>query len=99
MLARTIGRCWPDRTLQYVRRQFDDLTARSSQMWSIGGRLLLTELVTNSVLHAGLGPAQRIDLGLSILTDLVGIEVGDGGRGCSPALCQIPSSDRAGGCG
>ena len=43
-------------------------------------RLLATELVSNSVLHAGLGPEERLSLRLDLHDDRVRVEVTDEGR-------------------
>jgi histidine kinase-like protein len=43
-------------------------------------RLLATELVANSVLHAGLGPEDRLDLTIDLFADHVRIDVCDRGR-------------------
>lgn len=48
-------------------------------------RLLVSELVTNSVVHAGLGPEDPITLRVSILGRVVLIEVTDHGPGFDPA--------------
>jgi anti-sigma regulatory factor (Ser/Thr protein kinase) len=43
--------------------------------------LLVSEAVTNSVLHAGLGPEERITVSASVEEDLVRVEICDeGGR-------------------
>jgi anti-sigma regulatory factor (Ser/Thr protein kinase) len=51
----------------------DDLLDRSS--------LVLSEVVTNSVKHARLGPSQLIDVEVALLTSLLRIEVIDDGVG------------------
>jgi hypothetical protein len=43
-------------------------------------RLLANELVANSVLHAGLGPDDRLDLTIELFADHVRVDVIDGGR-------------------
>jgi anti-sigma regulatory factor (Ser/Thr protein kinase) len=58
----------------------DDLVER--------GRLVVTELVTNSVRHARLTPAQQIDLRVSARRDLLRLEVIDDGRGFDPAATR-----------
>jgi anti-sigma regulatory factor (Ser/Thr protein kinase) len=57
----------------------DDLVER--------GRLVVTELVTNSVRHAGLTAAQ-IDLLVSARRDLLRLEVIDDGAGFDPAATR-----------
>jgi len=44
-------------------------------------RLLVSELVTNSVRHAGLGPESTIGLRVDILPDHIRVEVSDPGPG------------------
>jgi anti-sigma regulatory factor (Ser/Thr protein kinase) len=48
--------------------------------------LLVSELVTNCVVHAGLAPGQDIELRLARRLDTVRIEVRDGGRGFADTL-------------
>jgi anti-sigma regulatory factor (Ser/Thr protein kinase) len=44
-------------------------------------RLVVSELVTNSVRHAGLGAGDSIRLSVEVSSDSVRVEVVDGGRG------------------
>jgi anti-sigma regulatory factor (Ser/Thr protein kinase) len=44
-------------------------------------RLVVSELVTNSVLHAGLGEGDPITLSVEVLPESVRVEVVDGGHG------------------
>jgi anti-sigma regulatory factor (Ser/Thr protein kinase) len=55
-------------------------------------RLLVSELVTNSVRHAGLGASQTIELKVKLSTDTVRVEVNDQGSGFEPAP-RTPDSD------
>jgi serine/threonine-protein kinase RsbW len=66
----------------------DDLVER--------GRLVVTELVTNSVRHARLTPAQQIELRVSARRDLLRVEVIDDGHGFDPAATR-PEPARADG--
>ena len=47
-------------------------------------RLLVSEVVTNSVRHAGLSPTDRIDVRFSVDTRTVRVEVRDTGPGFEP---------------
>jgi anti-sigma regulatory factor (Ser/Thr protein kinase) len=47
-------------------------------------RLLVSELVTNSVRHAGLGPDDRIELGIAVTPKVVRVTVTDPGGGFEP---------------
>jgi anti-sigma regulatory factor (Ser/Thr protein kinase) len=56
-------------------------------------RLLVSELVTNSVRHAGLGPDASIGLRVDVLADRIRVEVSDPGPGfqrgeASPSIYQ-----------
>ena len=55
-------------------------------------RLLTSELVTNSVEHAGVGPDDSINMTVSIGDEKVRVEIRDGGPGFSP---PPPPSDDA----
>jgi anti-sigma regulatory factor (Ser/Thr protein kinase) len=58
-------------------------------------RLLVSELVTNSVRHA---QTKDVRLHVTVAGDMVRVEVSDAGRGFSPAP-QAPGVERAGGWG
>lgn len=60
-------------------------------------KLLVSELVTNSVRHAGLPPSAEIGLRARAGGGLVRVEVTDAGPGFDPANCPEPSE--AGGWG
>jgi anti-sigma regulatory factor (Ser/Thr protein kinase) len=47
-------------------------------------RLLVSELVTNSVRHAGLGPDATIGLRVDVLPERIRVEVSDPGPGFEP---------------
>jgi len=53
-------------------------------------RLLATELVSNSVLHAGLGPQERLELRVELLADRVRVEVTDQGRWHDRPTAEAP---------
>jgi anti-sigma regulatory factor (Ser/Thr protein kinase) len=69
----------------------DDLVERA--------RLVVTELVANSVRHAGLTPEQQIDLRVSATRDLLRLEVIDDGDGFDPAATRPEIADSEGGWG
>jgi anti-sigma regulatory factor (Ser/Thr protein kinase) len=64
-----------------ARREVEDVAAGVEDDVVERSRLLATELVTNCVRHAGLGPEQGIELNISVLADRVRIEVADEGGG------------------
>ena len=55
-------------------------------------RLLVSELVTNSVRHVA-GSAQKVVLGVQIGTRAIRVEVLDGGRGFTPGKLEPRGSD------
>ena len=59
-------------------------------------RLLVSELVTNSVRHAGLGESQTIELKVKVLPQTVRVEVNDQGGGFEPAPRTAQSDDQSG---
>lgn len=60
-------------------------------------RLVVTELITNSVRHAGIGPANSVGLDLSLSAERLRVEVSDPGPGFQPEIA--PDLDRGGGWG
>jgi anti-sigma regulatory factor (Ser/Thr protein kinase) len=68
-------------------------TARSALAGLLGGvesplyedvRLLVTELVTNCVRHAGVGPEAQLELLVSVSRETLRVEVRDSGPGFEP---------------
>ena len=59
-------------------------------------RLLVSELVTNSVRHAGLGPSQTIELKVTLSGETVRVEVNDQGGGFDPSPRTEQSQDESG---
>jgi anti-sigma regulatory factor (Ser/Thr protein kinase) len=55
--------------------------------------ILVTELVTNAVRHAGLGPEDTIVLHLAVADGVVRAEVCDPGRGFVPVVERAPGPD------
>jgi anti-sigma regulatory factor (Ser/Thr protein kinase) len=63
-------------------------------------RLLISEIVTNSVRHAGAGPEETIDLSMSSTETMLRVAVSDHGGGFDPALQTLaPDEEREGGRG
>jgi anti-sigma regulatory factor (Ser/Thr protein kinase) len=62
-------------------------------------RLLVSEVVTNSIRHAGLGPDDEITLTVAPAQRAVRVEVLDRGRGFDPARVPAPTSHQLGGWG
>jgi len=59
-------------------------------------RLVVTELVTNSLRHASLTPDQRIELSVSLRRDCLRIEVTDDGPGFLPRTPELGPEQRSG---
>jgi len=81
-----------------ARRELDGLAGHIEQDVIERSRLVLTELITNSVRHSGSGPERQIELGLSVRPELVRIEVGDQGRGFEP-MAAVPRHEQESGWG
>jgi anti-sigma regulatory factor (Ser/Thr protein kinase) len=62
-------------------------------------RLLVTELVTNSVRHSGRAKDNDIDLEVDVFSNAVRVEVCDAGPGFVPEDPPTPHTDRPGGWG
>ena len=62
-------------------------------------KLLVSELVTNSVRHGGAGELDHVDLQLSFDGSCVRVEVGDSGPGFVPRTTPAPRPDLIGGFG
>jgi anti-sigma regulatory factor (Ser/Thr protein kinase) len=60
-------------------------------------RLIVSELVTNVVRHAGLDPDQRMELRGELGEGCVHVEISDPGKGFEPEV--VPASDRGSGWG
>lgn len=64
-----------------ARAAIDDLLADETlSAVRFRARLLATELVTNSILHAGLGPKDRLELAVRRFSDHIRVDVIDIGR-------------------
>lgn len=62
-------------------------------------RLLVSELVTNSVRHAGMSESEDVHILLSCRDDVIRVEVSDTGPGFDAPSRPSPRPDRAGGWG
>ena len=71
--------------------EFDEMVDESL---AFDVRLLVSELVTNSVRHAQVGPESSIRLRLSLADDHVRVEVSDDGPGFDPPA-QDPTAELA----
>ena len=59
-------------------------------------RLLVSEMVTNSVRHAGAPANAKIGLAVSVVDDVVRAEVTDAGRGFQPSPRDAPQLEAGG---
>ena len=64
-----------------ARRALDALSGRIAESVLERVRLMLSELVTNAIRHAGLGPADQISVRLFAIDDRMRVEVIDRGAG------------------
>ena len=71
-----------------ARRALDELSGRLSPNVLDDVRLLVSELVTNSIRHARLAPSQWVDLAVRIEGDTVRVEVIDPGPGFRPSVLR-----------
>ena len=79
-----------------ARRALDALDEEVSGRTLDDLRLLVSELVTNSVRHAGLAEMQTIELKVKLLPDTVRVEVNDQGTGFEPSPRNDSSEDQSG---
>jgi anti-sigma regulatory factor (Ser/Thr protein kinase) len=81
-----------------ARHALERLSGRLSAATLGDVRLLVSELVTNSVRHAGLGSQDTIRLEVSVTDTALRVEVRDPGDGFMPRT-PAPDADRTGGWG
>ena len=62
-------------------------------------QVLVSELVTNSVRHAGLDAREQVQVTVRMTGDRVQVEVADPGRGFAPIARPLPTPDAEGGWG
>lgn len=79
-----------------ARHQLDRLGDRLSDEALEDARLMVSELVTNSLRHGSLGPGQQIELSFSISRGVLRVEVCDPGPGFVPEPRSAVSSDGSG---
>jgi anti-sigma regulatory factor (Ser/Thr protein kinase) len=79
-----------------ARKALDALDDQVSAQTLDDLRLLVSELVTNSVRHAGLVQSQSIELKVKLLPETVRVEVNDQGSGFQPTPRTAQSDDRSG---
>ena len=72
------------RALREARRALDPLEERVGAPMLEDMRLLVTELVTNSVRHADTCDEARVELNVRVAPDVVRVEVSDEGSGFRP---------------
>jgi anti-sigma regulatory factor (Ser/Thr protein kinase) len=68
----------------HARRALDDLVGMVSEDCLEDARLLVSELVTNSIRHGGLAAGQDIELRADVRGSALHVEVRDPGRGFEP---------------
>ena len=68
-----------------ARRALDSLQRHLHTQLLDDIRLLVSELVTNSIRHAGVGPGETVELDVSVATDRVSVAVSDLGPGFEPS--------------
>jgi anti-sigma regulatory factor (Ser/Thr protein kinase) len=67
-----------------ARQQIDGLADRLSAGVLEDARLMVSELVTNSLRHGALTSGQQIELSIAIVADILRVEVCDPGPGFTP---------------
>lgn len=82
-----------------ARRALDALAEHLEQRQLHEVSLLVTELVTNSVRHAGIGPTSSVGLDVSLSPTRLRVEVSDPGPGFEPPAAPGPHPERIGGWG
>jgi len=73
-----------------ARLALTDLENHVDESLAFDVRLLVSELVTNSVQHAGVGPDDSIMLAVRLTDELVRVEVRDGGPGFDAPVVAPP---------
>ena len=79
-----------------ARRSLDGLSKKVSDKVFEDVRLLVTELITNSVRHAKLDGEADIHLRVAVRSDVVRVEVADAGKGFEPRGRNAPLTQASG---
>ena len=74
------------RALEALEEHVDAETAYQMQ-------LVVTELITNSVRHSGVGPAGSVGLDVRVASDRVFVEISDPGAGFEPEVREATPDD------
>ena len=83
-------------SVRAARRALDGLELNGAERALDDLRLLVTELVTNSVRHAELSPTDEIRLSISLRPDVIRVEVGDAGPGFTQPSFDAPPTGTGG---
>jgi serine/threonine-protein kinase RsbW len=78
-----------------ARRELENLRSRVGDALLERCQLVTTELLTNSVRHAGLARDQQIDMEVRVLPGVLRIEVTDPGPGFDHASVEVPKPGQA----
>jgi anti-sigma regulatory factor (Ser/Thr protein kinase) len=79
-----------------ARQQIDRLNDRLSADVLQDARLMVSELVTNSLRHGAVGSGQQIELSIAIVAGILRVEVCDPGPGFTPEPRSAASPDGMG---
>ena len=79
-----------------ARRALDPLAGKVDPSVLDRARLMVSELVTNAIRHAGLGPDDRISLRVSVVGGSLRTEVRDAGPGFTPGRRPITIYQQSG---
>jgi anti-sigma regulatory factor (Ser/Thr protein kinase) len=79
-----------------ARGALDSLLSQVEPPLYEDARLLVTELVTNCVRHAGVGPNEQLEVVLSLSREMLRVEVHDSGPGFEPHPIPPPTAADSG---
>lgn len=83
-------------SVREARRAVESIELKGDEQVLDDLRLLVTELVTNSVRHAELSPTDKIRLDVSLLPEVIRVEVGDPGPGFTRPTFEAPPTGTGG---